>query len=59
MGSSKDVLKIDYAIPANPFWLRFILDEIVETEPGKLLGKVHIHLLPDLNFTLGFFTLEK
>jgi hypothetical protein len=42
-----------------PFWLKFILDEIVETEPNKFLGKVHIRLLPQLNFTLGFFTLEK
>jgi hypothetical protein len=59
MDSKQEVFKIDYAIPQNPFWLKYILDEIVETEPGKFLGKVHFHLHPSLNFTLGYFTLEK
>ncbi len=54
-----DVLKIDYDIPGNPFWLRFILDEIVETSPNHCLGKVHIKLIPGLPITLGFFQLEK
>jgi hypothetical protein len=54
-----DVLKIDYNIPKNPFWLRFILDEIVQTSPNHFLGKVHIKLLPGVHFTLGFFRLEK
>ena len=52
-----DILKIDYNIPQNPFWLHFILDEIVQTAPGKFLGKVHINLIPGLPFTLGYFTL--
>ncbi len=54
-----DVLKIDYNIPQNPWYLRFILDEIVETSPGHYLGKVHIKLFPSLGLTLGFFRLEK
>ncbi len=54
-----EVLKIDYNITQNPFWLRFILDEIVETSPGKYLGKVHIKLIPGLSFSLGYFRLEK
>ena len=56
---SKEVFKIDYDIPPNPFWLRHILDEVVETEPGKFLGKVHVRLLPNLTYTLGYFTLEQ
>ncbi len=54
-----DVLKIDYNLPQNPFWLRFILDEIVEVEKGKFLGKVHLNLIPGLPFSLGYFRLEK
>lgn len=53
------VVKIDYNIEGNPLWLRFILDEIVQTEPNKLLGKVHIRFLPGVAFTLGYFNLEK
>ncbi len=55
---SLDVYKIDYNIPQNPFWLRFILDEIVETSPGKYLGKVHINLF-GFPFSLGYFQLKK
>ena len=54
-----DVYKIDYNIPTNAFWLRFILDEIVEISPNKFLGKVHLKLIPGLPFSLGFFRLEK
>jgi len=57
--TNKDVLKIDYNIASNPLWLRFILDEVVETQPNKLLGKVHIHLLPGIAFSMGYFMLEK
>lgn len=54
-----DVLKIDYNIAGNPFWLRPILDEMVEVEPGKLLGKLQYRLIPGLPFTIIFFRLEK
>ena len=54
-----DVIKIDYDIPENPIWLRFILDEIVEVEPGKYLGKVMIRFTPQLTFALGYFELKK
>jgi hypothetical protein len=53
-----DVLKIDYAISGNPFWLRRILDEVVETAPGKMLGKVHVRWILGITFTMGFFELE-
>lgn len=57
--TSIQVLKIDYSQTKKPFWLRFILDEVVETAPGTLLGKVHVRLIPGFPFTVGFFKLGK
>jgi hypothetical protein len=54
-----DVLKIDYDIPGNPFWLRRILDEVVEVAPGRLVGKVHVRWILGMKFTFAFFKLEK
>ncbi len=51
--------KIDYKLPANQFWIRPILDEIVEVAPGKYLGKIHYRLIPGYPFTIGYFRLEK
>ena len=53
------VLRIDYDLPINPFWLRRIIDEIVEVEKGKYLGKVHLRVLPGYPFTMGYFGLEE
>ena len=53
------VFKIDYDIPKNPFWLRLILDEIVETSPNHYLGKIHLKIIPGFPFSLGYFKLEK
>lgn len=53
------VLKIDYSENKKPWWLRYILDEVVEVSPGKYLGKLHITAIPGLPFSLGFFRLEK
>lgn len=55
----KDVLKIDYNIPENPFYLRLILDELVELENGSYLGKVNFMLIPFFPITFTYFTLEK
>lgn len=54
-----EVLRIDYNLSENPFWLRFIVDEIVEVEKGKYLGKLHVKLFPGLVASLGYFELEK
>ncbi len=54
-----DVFKIDYNIPENPFYIRFVLDEIVEVEKDKYLGKVHLRFLPGITFSVGYFRLEK
>ncbi len=51
------VLKIDYNIQSNPFWLRAILDEIVQVGPNEYLGKVHVRIIPGLPFTFGYFKL--
>jgi hypothetical protein len=53
-----NVVKIDYDIPENPFWLRWILDEIVEVTPGRYLGKMIIRL-PGFSFAPIYFTLAK
>ncbi len=55
----RQVLRIDYNQPGNPWWLHFIVDEIVETEPGHYLGKVHLQVIPGLPFTLTYFELTK
>ena len=56
---SIEVLKIDYNLNENPLWLRFIVDELVETSPNKYLGKLNVRLIPGVAFSLGFFNLEK
>jgi hypothetical protein len=53
------VLRIDYKQPGNPWWLRFIVDEIVMTAPDRYLGKVHVQILPGLVFSLLYFELTK
>jgi hypothetical protein len=57
--TSIDVLKIDYDLPTNPFWLRPILDEVVDIGGGVLLGKLQFRLIPNFPFTLIFFRLRK
>jgi len=53
------VLRIDYDAPKNPFWVRMVLDEIVQTGPDAYLGKVHVRALPGIPFTVGYFRLKK
>jgi hypothetical protein len=57
--TTRDVLKIDYDIPSNPFWLRPILDEILQIAPGQYLGKLQLRIIPGFPFTLGYFELKK
>jgi hypothetical protein len=54
-----EVLKIDYDLAGNPWWLRRVLDEVVEVAPGELLGKVHLRWVLGMTFTMGYFKLEK
>ncbi len=53
------VLKIDYNTAQNSFWVRLILDEVVEVENKTLLGKIHIRLIPGFPFAIGYFRLQK
>ncbi len=53
------VYKIDYNLRENPWWLRACLDEVVEVEPGKYLGKLHVRLVSWMPITLGYFWLKK
>lgn len=57
--SQLSVLKIDYNVSANTFWLWPVLDEVVEVSPGHLLGKFHLRIIPGFPFTIAFFELEK
>lgn len=51
--------KLDYDAPENPFLIRIILDEMVETAPAEYLGKVHMKVFPGYYATIGFFGLRK
>ena len=54
-----DTFKLDYDLPENPFLIRIILDEIVETGPQEFFGKVHMKIFPGYYATIGFFGLRK
>lgn len=54
-----DVITLDYNQPGNPWWLRYIVDEMVEVAPQEYLGKVHVKITSGIVFTLGYFTLSK
>lgn len=54
-----DTFKLDYDSAENPFPIRIILDEIVETGPGEYLGKVHMKIFPGYYATIGYFGLRK
>ena len=57
--SKQQVFKIDYNQAGNPIWLKFIVDEVVQIEPGHFLGKIQINIIPGLAFTIGYFTLQQ
>ena len=54
-----NVLKIDYNISSNPFWLRFVLDEIVQTATSTYLGKLQLLIIPKFPLTITYFKLQK
>ena len=53
-----NVLKIDYDVEANPGLIRRLLDELVELEPGRYLGKI-LFLVRGEFRPIGFFSLRK
>lgn len=52
------VLKIDYNIRGNPFWMRCVLDEIIEVAPNEYLGKLHLRIIHSFPFSILFFELK-
>jgi len=54
-----DVFKLDYDMPENPFWIRAILDEVVEIAPRQYLGKIHLKVLPGFYVSIGYFGLRE
>ncbi len=54
----RDVLKIDYDINGNPPLVRRVLDEIVQINGNRYLGKAHLKLRDGKWKTAAYFTLE-
>ena len=54
----KHVLRLNYGIAGNPWWLHLIVDEVVSVPGGELFGKVHIVLSSSVIFTMGYFSLK-
>ena len=53
------VQKIDYNVKGNPFWIKWILDEIVQIGPDHYLGKMQLRIIPGLPFSVLYFELKK
>ena len=63
------VQKIDYNVKGNPFWIKWILDEIVEVapsfaeasagKPGQYLGKMNLRIIPGFPFSVLYFELKR
>jgi hypothetical protein len=56
---SSTVLNINYDLPENPFWVRMITDQVVQTGPEHYLGKITLRLIPNVPLSLGFFRLQR
>jgi hypothetical protein len=55
----RQVLKIDYDLPANPgLSIRRVLDELVQVAPGVYLGKAHLKWWWGRWQTVAFFSLQ-
>jgi hypothetical protein len=54
---SKEVYEINYDLPENPLWLRFLVDEIVENQDGTFTGKIHVKVLW-MKYAVGWFSLK-
>lgn len=57
--SDQQVLKLNYNVSGNPLWLKFIVDELVQTKPGHYQGKVYVQLVPGIAITITYFQLDK
>lgn len=53
-----EVLKLDYDIGENPFWMKVILQELVQVDEKNFLGKIHLRIIPNFPFSIDYFRLE-
>ncbi len=53
------VIRFEYNLSGNPFWVRSAFDEVVQVAEGKFLGKVYVQLIPGYPFLVSFFRMEK
>lgn len=53
------VLKLEYDIAQNPIWMRLLMDEVVQIEDNKYLGKVSLRIIPGFPFAISYFRLQK
>ncbi len=57
--SKTQALNVDYNIKENPFWLRFLVDEITQVSTGHYQGKIMAHWIFGSSFTIGYFQLAQ
>jgi hypothetical protein len=55
----RQVLRFEYDLPQNPWYVRFGADDVVETAPGAYLGKAYLRLLPGFPCAMGYFRMQK
>ena len=55
----KEKLMLDYNLKENPWWLRKIIDEVVETKPNKFKGVMKIKIISGTLLPIAKFRLER
>lgn len=55
----RQVLKIDYDHPSNPFLMRRILDELVQVDDNYFLGKAYFKLSASTYHLVFYFALQR
>src|SRR5260221_298159 len=52
-------LMLDYSLKENPWWIRRIVDELIEKKPNKFEGIMKIKIIGSVLIPVGKFKLEK
>jgi hypothetical protein len=55
----RQVLKIDYGNPSNPFLMRRILDELVQVDDNYYFGKAYFKLSASTSHLVFYFALQR
>ncbi len=58
IGETRQVLRLDYDVPGNPWYVRIIRDELVQTDATTYLGKLNLDIIPYFPIAVGFFQLQ-